>query len=467
MPKAQIQGQQSLDDYRLPQVDVRLVLKESSPLYSTVALSGPEQAAKVMAEALKDLDREWVCVVNMDNRLRPINYNVVSIGGLNQSLVPIQNVFKSSILSNAGSIMLLHTHPSGDITPSREDESITRKLIEAGKVMDIPVVDHIIIGGGNGRQYSFRENEPDMFEGMPDFHFIDEMTNKGRVKDMANEYTGKMGFETSVQAEQDQLAGKMQEAVNVPQSYAKARKDLFIRVHNAERSRELLEHVPHRNVEDLAVTCHIRVYLPGRGMGSTVVTNEMMDCFGVSAEKLYEDAVQNSQKIFPAKAAPMETILFGVPEEEAMKDDQMPMVVLTNRSKVFGASALFYPDEMAQLAEKMGGSYFILPSSIHEVIAIPDDGSMKVKDLEQMVTEINAGQVELKDQLSDHVYHFNARERTFELASKYETREKTQEHSRGKNSILRKLDEKKQEACRNAAPSRNSQQRAKTTEAAL
>lgn len=85
MPKKKMPGQQSLDDYRLDQVDVRLVLKESSPLYSTQALSGPEQAAEIMAEALKDLDREWVCVVNMDNRLRPINYNVVSIGGLTQS----------------------------------------------------------------------------------------------------------------------------------------------------------------------------------------------------------------------------------------------------------------------------------------------------------------------------------------------------------------------------------------------
>ena len=112
----EVPGQQSIDNYRLAQVDVRLVLKESTSLYSTESLSGPEQAARIMAEAMKDLDREMVCVVNMDNHLRPINYNVVSIGSLNASVVPVQNVFKSSILSNAGSIMLLHNHPSGEIT---------------------------------------------------------------------------------------------------------------------------------------------------------------------------------------------------------------------------------------------------------------------------------------------------------------------------------------------------------------
>lgn len=91
----EVPGQLSLEDHLLKQVDVRLVLKESSALYSTQPLSGPEQAAEVMAEALKDLDREMVCVVNLDIKLRPINYNVVSIGSLDSSMVPIQNVFKS------------------------------------------------------------------------------------------------------------------------------------------------------------------------------------------------------------------------------------------------------------------------------------------------------------------------------------------------------------------------------------
>lgn len=104
---------------------------------------------------------------------------------------------------------------------------------------------------------------------------------------------------------------------------------------------------------------------------------------------------------------------------------------------------------------------------MHEIIAIPDDGTMAVKDLEQMVTDINASQVELKDQLSNHVYHFDAREHIFELASEYEARKRAEEQDRGKSSILKKLDEKKQETGRTAGPVMHEQHKAKAAEAAL
>ncbi len=440
----EVPGQQSIDDYQLAQVDVRLVLKESASLYSTESLSGPEQAARIMAEAMKDLDREMVCVVNMDNHLRPINYNVVSIGSLNASVVPVQNVFKSSILSNAGSIMLIHNHPSGEITPSSEDYEITRRLVEAGKLMDIPVIDHVIIGAGAGRRYSFREDQPDLFNGSPDFSFISRMTaDRKGVSEMANAYPSEM---------------------SVLHDYSQVKKNLFIRLCNAEKNSTALKAVPHRQEADLAMTYHVRIDLPGEGMGSAMVTNEMLKNFGVSEAQLHEDAMQNSKEMLPAKFAPMATILFGVPEEQAMAEGEIPMMVLTNEKQVYGASALFYPEQFENMEEKLGGSYFVLPSSVHEIIAVPDDGSLEAKDLEEMVTEINASQVEPRDQLSDHVYHFDARERKFELAADYETRMNQKEQAKGKDSILRKLDEKKHEAGKHA-PDRH-HQKAKTAEAA-
>lgn len=440
----EVPGQQSIDDYRLAQVDVRLVLKESASLYSTESLSGPEQAARIMAEAMKDLDREMVCVVNMDNHLRPINYNVVSIGSLNAAVVPVQNVFKSSILSNAGSIMLLHNHPSGEITPSSEDFEITRRLVEAGKLMDIPVIDHVIIGAGEGRRYSFREDQPDLFNGSPDLSFISRMTAERKgVSEMANAYPSEM---------------------SVLHDYSQVKKNLFIRLCNAEENSTALKTVPHRQEADLAMIYHVRIDLPGEGMGSAMVTNEMLKNFGVSEAQLHEDAMKNSQEMLPAKFAPMATILFGVPEEQAMTEGEIPMMVLTNEKQVYGASALFYPEQLEKMTEKLEGSYFILPSSVHEIIAVPDDGSLEAKDLEEMVTEINASQVEPRDQLSDHVYHFDARERKFELAADYEARMNQKEQAKGKDSILRKLDEKKHEAGKHASD--RSHQKVKTAEAA-
>ncbi len=151
------------DEYGLKQVKVRLKLAEAEPLYSTEQITTPDKAAEVMAEVLAQMDREYCCVVNLDGANHPINFNVVSIGDVNQAHVPIQNVFKSAILSNASSIMMFHNHPSGSVMASREDIDVTKRLIEAGKIMNIPVLDHIIVGGGTAERFSFKEEKPEMF----------------------------------------------------------------------------------------------------------------------------------------------------------------------------------------------------------------------------------------------------------------------------------------------------------------
>lgn len=177
--KKETAGQYSMDDYRLKQVDIRLKLMEGPSYYSQTPLTSPEGAAAVMRDVLKELDREWVCVVNMDNHLKPVNFNIVSIGSINQSLAPIQNILKSGILSNCNNIMLMHNHPSGDNEPSREDLQLTKRLVEAAKLMDMNVIDHVVIGGQNGNVYSMREHDPDMFTSKDiDLDYIHKMTAK-------------------------------------------------------------------------------------------------------------------------------------------------------------------------------------------------------------------------------------------------------------------------------------------------
>lgn len=151
------------EEYELKQVKVRLKLTEAEPLYSAEQLTTPDKAVEVMAQALAQMDREYCCVVNLDGANHPINFNVVSIGDINQAQVPIQNVFKSAILSNAASIMMFHNHPSGTTKASKNDIDVTRRLIEAGNIMNIPVLDHIIVAGGTAEHFSFRTGIPDMF----------------------------------------------------------------------------------------------------------------------------------------------------------------------------------------------------------------------------------------------------------------------------------------------------------------
>ncbi len=149
--------------YELPQVSVRLRLAEAEPLYSTEPIATPEDAVRVVATALAEMDREYVIVCNLDTKNRPINFNTVSIGDIDSAFISVRNVFKSAILSNATKIMVVHNHPSGVTGVSSEDMGATRKLIEAGNLIEIPLLDHVVVGGGSSECFSFREKYPDMF----------------------------------------------------------------------------------------------------------------------------------------------------------------------------------------------------------------------------------------------------------------------------------------------------------------
>ena len=154
--------------YKLEQVSVRLKLMEEAPLYSTSQIDTPERAVEVMCGMMKSLDRESVCVVNLDGASHPINFNVVSIGSINMSPVGMSELFKTAILSNASNILMLHNHPSSSITPSREDHAVTARVMMASQMIGIPLVDHIIVGGGTGEYFSYKNELKGMFniEGM-------------------------------------------------------------------------------------------------------------------------------------------------------------------------------------------------------------------------------------------------------------------------------------------------------------
>ena len=144
-----------MKQYKLREVRIRL--EEGRALLSDVPMSNPEAALEVMRRELSGYDREVLCVVNLNNRMQPVNFHVVSVGDLSQSIAAIPNIMKSGILSNAHGFLLLHNHPSGDVTPSQADILTTRRVIEAGKLIGISCMDHIIVGGGNGTYFSMRE----------------------------------------------------------------------------------------------------------------------------------------------------------------------------------------------------------------------------------------------------------------------------------------------------------------------
>ena len=142
--------------YEFENVSIRLV--KEAPVITDKPVDSPGRAVEILYDYLHDMDREMLIVVNLKADMTPINMNIVSIGTVVLSIGAPREVLKSAILSNAACSMFFHNHPSGNLTPSQADINLTDKLIKAFYMMDIPVMDHIILGP-NRQYYSMRENK--------------------------------------------------------------------------------------------------------------------------------------------------------------------------------------------------------------------------------------------------------------------------------------------------------------------
>lgn len=196
------------------------------------------------------------------------------------------------------------------------------------------------------------------------------------------------------------------------------------------------------------------------GRATILATNNMLEAMGITPEQFHEDALKNAPELKPAVITGMSEVMAEMmgmsPEEMAMMgmptdpaDEQM--FVATVPDKIHGAGVLAYQDFMDQAAERVGGSFYILPSSLHEVLLVPDNGQMNLQDLEAMVREVNATQVAPEDKLTDNVYHYDAEAKVFELGEKFVEREATKdsvEKSEEKSSVLGDLKAKKEEVAK-------------------
>ncbi|TYP57617.1 RadC family protein [Thermosediminibacter litoriperuensis] len=120
-----------------------------------IVISSPVDVKKLLMEEMRFLEKEHFKVILLNVKNRVISIEEISIGSLNSSIVHPREVFKPAIKRSSAAIILVHNHPSGDPTPSREDIEITRRLVEAGRILGIDVLDHVIIG--NPSYVSFKE----------------------------------------------------------------------------------------------------------------------------------------------------------------------------------------------------------------------------------------------------------------------------------------------------------------------
>ena len=143
--------------FKLDVVSVRLV--KDAPIRSGCPIHSPEDAVALIGQELCEMDREVLCVINMKADGTPINCNFASVGVLNETIAHPREIFKSSILSNAAQMMLVHNHPSSRLTPSKADTILTDRMVKLCDYIGIPLIDHIIVGGDNTKYFSFREKD--------------------------------------------------------------------------------------------------------------------------------------------------------------------------------------------------------------------------------------------------------------------------------------------------------------------
>ena len=280
----------------------------------------------------------------------------------------------------------------------------------------------------------------------------------------AESYENGMDFDEIVERVNDVIEQNLSNMptfdVSTFTDYEQMKDKLSMEVVASDRNAELLTKVPHQEMEDMAVVYRFVMESDEAGRASILITNELLDKMGVTPEQLHADALENAPELRPAVIKGMSEVMaemMGASAAEMLGIEELPrdevMYVATVPDKVSGAGVIAYQEFMDQAAERLGGDFYILPSSIHEILLVKDDGNTDFRDLKTMVEEVNATQVRPEEKLTDSVYHYDSKEHIFELAEKFEARQQAREadlssEKKDKGSVLGDLKAKKDEVAK-------------------
>ena len=203
--------------------------------------------------------------------------------------------------------------------------------------------------------------------------------------------------------------------------YGKVKDHLTLQMVPVEPNRERLAELPHRIVEDMAVVYRVELPFVPADSATVLITNRLLDSYGITPDQLHEDALAallaNHPPVLKNLADTVAEMTGGV-----VSGPESPMWVASVDGGLNGAAVTQLPSFLEEAADKLGGDYYVLPSSIHEVLFVRDDGMFGREELESMVRRVNAAEVSEADYLSDSVYHYDSVGRVFEKAVTYEQR---------------------------------------------
>ena len=227
----------------------------------------------------------------------------------------------------------------------------------------------------------------------------------------------------TIEANIDVVKTKESEVKDFVSDYEKVKDHTYLRL--IPGNSPVLTETPHRMIEDMAlvVNIHLENFSDENGRSCVVVTKPLMDMYGIDETQLFADAEKNSLAEEPIVFTPLADMIRSLIESNEVPSPEEAGIVTyiaTNKSGFHGASVLAYPDFAEKAAETIGGSFYMLPSSVHEFILLKDDGRQKARDLNKMVKNVNETVLEPRDFLSNQCYHYDAKTKVLETGVKYD-----------------------------------------------
>lgn len=206
--------------------------------------------------------------------------------------------------------------------------------------------------------------------------------------------------------------------IKIPYTYEEIRNRLMFQIVSTEDNKGILSTLPHVELEDMSVVFRVDFGAYPDGNTTMLVTNEMMDLYGITTDRLYQNTKKIAPLTHPAIVKRLDVMMNELsggmfPEEE---DEDCPMYVVSTECRSYGAAAILYPGILEQISEELETDFFLLPSSLHEMILVKDEGAFGAEGLAQMVRDINASEINREDKLTDSVYYYKRKEQEFRLA---------------------------------------------------
>ena len=211
-----------------------------------------------------------------------------------------------------------------------------------------------------------------------------------------------------IKAEYEEHARNLQLDMGFFKDFSQVKGRIFHKVINYEKNLELLKDVPYFRWHDLAVVFYYEMEEASFGKASILLHNSHLAMWGQSADGIYRIAQQNMKQKMPELLIPMQKLINELREEGMeIKEPEVKLYILTNREKMFGASAMLYSEKIKELADSFGSDLLILPSSTHEVMLLPDDSDHKYDFYKEMVYAVNTTQVDPEEILSFNLYRYD------------------------------------------------------------